>query len=91
MQRDTGLRTSADASFLVHGLLDLSPLTRLSPCLVWTDGFSYPSLVVDSALEIIDAYQRKIIELEQQILLKPKMKAVRQREGFPSSLGSGVP
>lgn len=30
MQRDTGLRATADASFLVHGLLDLSPLTRLS-------------------------------------------------------------
>jgi Mg2+ and Co2+ transporter CorA len=57
MQRDTGLRTTADASFLVHGLLDL---------------------VVDSALEIVDTYQRKIIDLEQQILLKPKMKAVRQ-------------
>lgn len=57
MQRDTGLRTTADASFLVHGILDL---------------------IVDSALEIIDAYQRKIIELEQQILLKAKMKAVRQ-------------
>lgn len=31
MQRDTGLRTSADASFLVHGLLDLGSYTQLSP------------------------------------------------------------
>ena len=33
-QRDTGLRATADASFLVHGLLDLSLSTRLSPRLV---------------------------------------------------------
>jgi len=51
------LRSTADASFLVHALLDL---------------------VVDSTLDIVDAYQRKIIDLEQQILLKPKMAAVRQ-------------
>lgn len=37
-------------------------------------------LVVDSTLEIVDAYQRKIIDLEHQILLRPKMAAVRQRE-----------
>ena len=36
--------------------------------------------VVDSALEIVDVYQRKIIDLEHQVLLKPKMTAVRQRE-----------
>jgi len=40
-QRDTGPRSTADASLLVHGLLDL---------------------VVDATLEIVDAYQRKIIE-----------------------------
>lgn len=55
------------------------------------NGFPCPSSVVDSALEIVNAYQRKIIDLEQQILLKPKMKAVRQREPFPHSLGFGVP
>lgn len=48
----------------------------------------YRSLVVDSTLEIVDAYQRKIIDLEHQILLRPKMTAVRQREA-PVSLGFG--
>jgi len=38
----------------------------------------YRSLVVDSTLEIVDAYQRKIIDLEHQILLRPKMTTVRQ-------------
>jgi len=51
------LRSTADASLLVHGLLDL---------------------VVDATLDIVDAYQRKIIDLEHQILLRPKMAAVRQ-------------
>lgn len=36
--------------------------------------------MVDSALEIVDAYQRKIIDLEHQVLLKAKMAAIRQRE-----------
>jgi hypothetical protein len=43
--------------------------------------------VVDSALEIVDAYHRKIVDLEHQVLLKPKMTAVRQRE-YPT--GSNV-
>jgi len=36
--------------------------------------------VVDSALDIVDAYQRKIIDLEHQVLLTPKMTVVRQRK-----------
>jgi hypothetical protein len=36
--------------------------------------------VVDSALEIVDAYQRKIVDLEHQVLLGPKMTVVKQRE-----------
>jgi len=55
---------------------------RDNPLSLWTDGFLYPSLVVDSTLEIVDAYQRKIIDLEHQILVRPKMTAVRQREFF---------
>jgi hypothetical protein len=55
------------------------------PFALSTNGFPYLSLVVDSTLEIIDTYQRKIIDLEHQILMKPKMAAVRQREfPFPS-------
>ncbi|KAJ7638118.1 hypothetical protein B0H17DRAFT_483785, partial [Mycena rosella] len=55
-QRDTGLRTSADASLLVQSLLDL---------------------LVDKALEVIDAYHVKIKKFEREILLKPRIKTVR--------------
>ncbi|KAJ7746354.1 magnesium transporter [Mycena metata] len=55
-QRDTGLRTSADASLLVQSLLDL---------------------LVDKALEVIDAYHVKIKKFEREILLKPKITTVR--------------
>ncbi|KAJ7784832.1 magnesium transporter [Mycena maculata] len=54
-QRDTGLRTSADASLLVQSLLDL---------------------IVDNALEVIDAYHVKIKKFEREILFKPKMTTV---------------
>ncbi|KAJ7183207.1 magnesium transporter [Mycena filopes] len=55
-QRDTGLRTSADASLLVQSLLDL---------------------LVDKALEVIDAYHVKIKKFEREILLKPEITTVR--------------
>jgi len=55
-QRDTGLRTTADASLLVESLLDL---------------------VVDQALEVVEAYHSQILSLEHDILLKPTMKSVR--------------
>ncbi|KAJ7599344.1 hypothetical protein C8J56DRAFT_916485 [Mycena floridula] len=35
-------------------------------------------LIVDKALEVIDAYQIKIMELERSILLKPTVKAVKK-------------
>ncbi|OJT04614.1 Magnesium transport protein CorA [Trametes pubescens] len=35
-------------------------------------------LVVDHALAVIDEYQRRILKLEQAVLLKPSMKTVRQ-------------
>jgi len=54
--RHTSLRSTADPSLLVHGLLDL---------------------VVDSALAVVDEYQTKIVKLEHDILLRPKMKSVR--------------
>lgn len=63
----------------------ISVRRRINPLVFWTKLSPYPSLVVDSMLEIVDAYQRKIIDLEHQILLKPKMAAVRQRK-FPFSL-----
>jgi hypothetical protein len=62
---------------------------RDNPLVPWTNGFPYLSSVVDSTLEIVDAYQRKIIDLEHQILLRPKMTAVRQREASVS-LGSSL-
>ncbi|KAF5385150.1 hypothetical protein D9615_001084 [Tricholomella constricta] len=55
-QRDTGLRTSADPSLLVHAILDL---------------------IVDNALEVIDAYHTKINKFERAILMKPNVKTVR--------------
>jgi len=35
-------------------------------------------LIVDQALEVIDEYQNSILKLEHDILIKPKMKSVRQ-------------
>lgn len=35
-------------------------------------------LVVDSALEIVEEYQSKILSLEQHVLIKPSMKSVRR-------------
>ncbi|KAL5494805.1 hypothetical protein ACEPAI_267 [Sanghuangporus weigelae] len=34
-------------------------------------------LIVDQALEVVDEYQHKILKLERDILIKPKMKTVR--------------
>ena len=47
--------------------------------------------MVDSTLEIVDAYKRKIIDLEHQVLLKPTMAAVRQREYAVGSNVKGAP
>lgn len=38
--------------------------------------------VVDSALEVVEEYQSKILKLEQSVLLKPNMKHVRRRKCF---------
>ncbi|KAH7911591.1 hypothetical protein BJ138DRAFT_1062811 [Hygrophoropsis aurantiaca] len=35
-------------------------------------------LVVDSAMEVVDAYHEKVLELEHAVLLKPNMKVVQQ-------------
>ena len=35
--------------------------------------------VADKALQVVDAYQGKILKLEKDILLKPKMSTVRNR------------
>ncbi|KAH7922677.1 hypothetical protein BV22DRAFT_1197242 [Leucogyrophana mollusca] len=35
-------------------------------------------LVVDSAMEVVDAYHDKVLELEHSVLLKPNMKVVQQ-------------
>ncbi|KAI0042588.1 hypothetical protein FA95DRAFT_1610080 [Auriscalpium vulgare] len=55
-QRDSSLRTTADASLLVESLLDL---------------------IVDGALEVIDEYHTKLNKLERNVLIKPKVKTVR--------------
>lgn len=34
-------------------------------------------IVVDQALEVVDEYQQKILKLEHDILIKPKMRTVR--------------
>lgn len=54
--RDTGLRSTADPSLLIHGLLDLT---------------------VDRVIEVVDEYQAKILELEHDTLVYPKMRVVR--------------
>jgi Mg2+ and Co2+ transporter CorA len=36
-------------------------------------------LVVDQAVEVVEEYQKKILKLEGDILLQPKMKSVRYR------------
>jgi hypothetical protein len=36
--------------------------------------------VVDSALEVVDAFHEKLLELERDILIKPNMKVVARRE-----------
>ncbi|KAI0042584.1 hypothetical protein FA95DRAFT_1610076 [Auriscalpium vulgare] len=55
-QRDSSLRTTADASLLVESLLDL---------------------IVDGALEVIDEYHSKLNKLERNVLVKTKVKTVR--------------
>ena len=67
-QRDTILRTSADASLLVESLIDLS--LYLASLIVRRD-LTFFTSVVDNALEIVEEYQSKILKLEQSILLKP--------------------
>jgi len=72
--QSTLLRKSNDPSLLLHAMLDLS---RFLPALSY---FIFPTLfntVVDKALEIVDRYQDQILELEQSVLLQPKMKTVR--------------
>jgi len=56
-----------------------------------TDTFVCCPLVVDSALEIVDAYQRKIVDLEHRVLLQPKMTTVKQREHTTRSDELGLP
>ena len=73
-QRDTGLRTTADASLLVESLIDLGmstiPLHDRTRC--------KHALVVDRALQVVEEYHSKILKLEQAVLLKPSMKHVRR-------------
>ena len=74
-QRDTMLRTSADPSLLVQSLLDLSKSALFPSCLISHISF----LVVDKALEVIDAYHLKIKRFERQVLLRPEVSTVRNR------------
>ena len=43
------------------------------------------TVVVDQALEVVDAYQGEILKLERDILIKPNMKAIRRRTCFAFS------
>jgi hypothetical protein len=36
-------------------------------------------LIVDSALEVVDAFHEKLLQLEYDVLLKPNMKVVSRR------------
>ena len=62
------------------------PLSSLRVFLTWvrvivvsTRVFLRPRLlVVDSALEVVEEYQHKILKLEQAVLIKPNMKHVRR-------------
>jgi Mg2+ and Co2+ transporter CorA len=39
-------------------------------------------LIVDSALEVVDAFHEKILQLEYDVLMKPNMKVVSRRAGY---------
>ncbi len=75
-QRDTGLRATADASLLVESLLDLGLLHSILQYTAHPDAVG--CTVVDQALEVVEAYQSKILKLEEAVLLKPNMKHVRR-------------
>ena len=63
---------------LVEGGLDSRPNDSFTlPCSKHLIKTSW--VVVDSALEIVEEYQSKILSLEQHILIKPSMKSVRRR------------
>lgn len=82
-QRDTGLRSTADASLLVESLLDLGlshAILTHPRDVTYADAFSIS--VVDQALEVIEEYQSRILKLEQAVLLKPAMKHVRRRKSL---------
>jgi hypothetical protein len=49
--------------------------------------FHPATAVVDSALEVVDEYHTKILKLEHDILLKPKMKTIRYCKHLPFNLG----
>ena len=40
------------------------------------------SIVVDKALEVVDAYQDKLLKLEHQVLVKPDVNTVRYRKSL---------
>ena len=73
---DTVLTKTADPSLLVHALLDLS----MWLILFWLKlvKLNRHHSVVDKALEVVDQYQANITNLEHDILLKPKMTAVKK-------------
>ena len=79
--RDTVLRKSADPSLLLHALLDLGEFLCSSSSSSPT--YHYVK-VVDKAVQVIDQYHAKIHKFERDILLRPKMDTVRQREASAS-------
>ena len=79
--RDTVLRKSADPSLLLHALLDLGKFL----CSSSLPSHTYHCVkVVDKAVQVIDQYHVKIHKFERDILLRPKMDTVRQREASVS-------
>jgi hypothetical protein len=77
----TLLRRSNDPSLLLQAMLDFSQFLPAQSNFMLTKAYASPSgtvTVVDKALEIVDRYHDRILELEQSVLIQPKMKTVRE-------------
>lgn len=78
--RDTVLRSSADPSLLLHSLLDLGKFIFVYHR---TSYAYFCPLVVDKAVQVIEAYHTIIHKIELQSLLRPEMGTVRDRMSEP--------
>ncbi|KAG6909489.1 hypothetical protein DXG01_017211 [Tephrocybe rancida] len=76
LQEDSLLRVSSDASLLVQALLDLG-MSIASSCLDQLLMAYWHHTAVDRALEIMDEYQKKIHQVEHDVLLSPGLDTIR--------------